>query len=128
MGISKTCGCIRPYLLWFSHSNAPQFCGPLYIIYNMCTLNHGKFHSITVIKRKASTIQNFVCGLMVTKRNAVQTPTLRSTNSHINILFETPEKLKKCIFVLVIYNCTGKVDISVNFCSIFTVFQRVIFN
>ena len=39
---------------------------------NMCTLNHGKFHPITVIKRKASTIQKFVCGLMVTRRNAVQ--------------------------------------------------------
>ena len=41
-------------------------------IYIYVTLNHGKFHSITVIKRKASTIPNFVCDLMVTKRNAVQ--------------------------------------------------------
>ena len=38
----------------------------------MCTLNHGKVHSITVIKRKASTIQNFMCGLMITKRYPVQ--------------------------------------------------------
>ena len=36
------------------------------------TLNHGKFHSIAVIKRKASTIQNFMCGLIITKRYHVQ--------------------------------------------------------
>ena len=69
MGPYQVCSVNWPYLLWFSQNKTPRHC--LYVCIYIY-VNHGKFHSFTVIKRKIAGIPIFLCGLIFMKRTIVQ--------------------------------------------------------
>ena len=67
MGLHKACTINWPYILWFSHNKAPQFDLRSYVY-----MNHGKFHSLTVNKRKIVRLQKFVWKVISTEGTIVQ--------------------------------------------------------
>ena len=71
MGLHKACTINWPYILWFSHNKAPQF-DLRYVCIMYVYMNHGKFHSLTVNKRKIVRLQKFVWKVISTEGTIVQ--------------------------------------------------------
>ena len=72
MGLYKAYTINWGYILWFSYNKHAQFDLRVCIIMYYVYMNHGKFHSLTVNKRKIVRLQKFVWKVISTEGTIVQ--------------------------------------------------------